>query len=101
MTMPRILVMFVNKQRRLATTVHKVAIDTAKLISDVSRPVVVLGGTAVDITSVKVLARSTSPRFRRTHVLPTTSYSLQTTSSLGPQSRVPHSGHSEEDTDDE
>ncbi|KAF8507866.1 hypothetical protein JB92DRAFT_3121420 [Gautieria morchelliformis] len=97
--MPRSLVMFVNKQRRLAPTVHEVAMDTAKLISDVSRLVVVLGGTAVDDTSVKVLARSTSPAGAHAGPSNYPQDSLQTTSSLGPQSHVPHSG--QEDTNDD
>ncbi|KAF8479925.1 hypothetical protein JB92DRAFT_1771508 [Gautieria morchelliformis] len=44
MTMPRSLVMFINKRRRLAPTVHEVAMVTVKPISDMSLPVVVLGG---------------------------------------------------------
>ncbi|KAF8507864.1 hypothetical protein JB92DRAFT_3121406 [Gautieria morchelliformis] len=96
--MPRSLVMFIYKQRCLAPTVHEVAMDTAKLISDVSRPVVVLGGTAVDDTSVKVLAGSTSRHGSQAHAGPSNypQDSLQTTSSLGPQSRVP-----QEDTNDD
>ncbi|KAF8532679.1 hypothetical protein JB92DRAFT_3103389 [Gautieria morchelliformis] len=99
--MPRSLVMFVNKQRRLAPTVHEVDMDTAKLISDVSRLVVVLGGTAVDDTSAKVLPRSTSRHGSQVHAGPSNypQDSLQTTSSLGPQSHVPHSG--QEDTNDD